>query len=152
MIFFVIYAIAVWGGAVRWRRRCRGFACVLAGLAGLVAFALFHIQLGIWTHGRIFVPVFQSILFPYIALVTAVGFYIACLPTREQVAARAHGCGRCGYDVTGLHAAADPRCPECGRMLNPPESARPVGVGSAAPMRRRGRKSLFAYRTLLVDD
>ncbi len=128
MIFFVAYAMLVWYGALLWRRRAWGFACVGGGFFGLLLVAWFHLKLNEWTEGGIFLPVFQSILYPYIALVVAVGLFIASLPTREQLAERDKLCVRCRYDLSGLDGAQQ-RCPECGMWLHnsaanqPPDQA-----------------------------
>ena len=134
MFFFAAYAVIVWYAAARWRRRWESFAWVAAGIAGLLLVAYLHYCLNIWTSGRIFLRVLQIMLYPYIALVGVVGFYIACLP-RRVVALR---CFHCDYDLTGLEVE-EPTCPECGVIHrlearpSPSPGARPSP--RAAPLR-----------------
>ena len=109
MFVFVIYAVAVWYFAIRYRRTWRGFAAVALGIAGLVAVSYLHIQISRWTGGRIYVEALQVLVYPYTAMVGLVGFYGAILPRRTNPRA----CIGCGYDRAGLHAAS-PSCPECG--------------------------------------
>jgi hypothetical protein len=107
---FVIYAVAVWYAAARWRRRWESFAWITAGFAGLVLVAYFHWRLNIWTHGNIYLPVLRVLLFPYTALVVGIGLFIALLPRR--IIPWAH-CPGCLYDLRGLDAPVE-SCPECG--------------------------------------
>ncbi len=146
MVLFSIYAVIVWFAAARYRRQWGSFASVAAGLAGLILVALLHIQLSRWTNGRIYLPVLQAMLYPYIGLVALVGLYLSCLP--RGMAATA--CRACEYDLTGL-AAEHVVCPECGREAGAREleaiaiealgargSPAPVPVGqAAAPDRKR---------------
>lgn len=108
---FVIYAVAVWYAAARWRRTWSGFLWVSAGGLGLVLVALFHYQLNIWTDGRIYLRVMQVLLYPYAILVVGMGLYIACLPRAVVLPPRR--CPACRYDLRGLDPD-DLRCPECG--------------------------------------
>jgi hypothetical protein len=107
---FVVYAVAVWYAAARWRRRWEAFAWILAGFGGLALVAYFHWRLNIWTHGTIYLPVLRVLLYPYTALVVGVGLFIAMLPRR--VIPWAH-CPGCLYDLRGLDAPVE-SCPECG--------------------------------------
>ncbi len=110
--FFLGYALLVWWPCVVYRRRWQGYLAVVLGTLVLVCLIRLHAQAGVWTGGRIFVPVFQSLLIPYTFLIASVGLYINLLPRTH---ARGY-CGRCGYDLTGL----DPdkhTCPECGRAF-----------------------------------
>ncbi len=107
---FVGYAMLVWIAAARHRRRLGGFAAVALGLAGLIGLNILHWMLSEWTHGQIHLPVLRSIMYPYTAMVFAVGLFIACLPRISSA-----GCVHCGYSLHGL----SPRlgvftCPECG--------------------------------------
>lgn len=122
MFFFAAYAMLVWYAAAKWRRRWESFAWVGAGLAGLVLVAWLHYCLNDWTHGRIYLRVLQIFLYPYTALVGAVGVYIACLPRRPAESR----CFTCDYDMTGLDRA-DVVCPECG------VAHRPAGGGGFSP-------------------
>ena len=114
MFLFVIYAIAVWYFAIRYRRQWGGFAAVVLGVAGLVLIGWLHLQLNSWTHGRIYLQQLQVLLYPYTVLVGAVGLYVACLARSRNPAI----CVGCGYDRTGL-ALSNPVCPECGRLEYP---------------------------------
>lgn len=122
MLLFVLYAVLVWYACARWRRRLLGFVCVAAGLGGVVGVAIFHIHLNRWTGGRLYLPVLQSLLYPYGVLVTLMGVYIACLPR----AMPALHCRKCQYDLAGLEEE-DPRCPECGLAAAAPRKRHPRG-------------------------
>lgn len=115
MIAFVVYAVAVWVFAAKWRRRWGGFAIAGAGLLGVAFVGWLHILLNKWTDGRIYLPVLQSILYPYGVLVGAVAVFIAFLP-RKPIGDRR--CGACGYDISTL-PGAERMCPECGTMNKP---------------------------------
>lgn len=117
MFVFVIYALAIWWGAVRWRRRPAGFAVVVIGLIGLLLVAKLHLMLNEWTAGGIYLPVLQVLLYPYTGLVVLTGLFLASLPRVGPVAAQGVTCGSCHYDLTGLeNAEGELRCPECGRV------------------------------------
>lgn len=109
MFAFVVYAVLVWYAAAKWRRRWPSFAWVALGVIGLVGLAYLHYWMNIWTHGKIYLPVLRSILYPYIVLVGVVGAYIACLPRTIPGQVR---CSVCRYDLAGLRLPAV--CPECG--------------------------------------
>lgn len=109
MVGFVIYAAIVWWAGYRWRRRWLGFAFVGLGLLGLVSLAILHWRLSEWTHGRIYLPVLQVLLYPYTVLVTAGGVFMAGMP--KMLPFR---CATCGYDLEGLEGDLS-ICPECGR-------------------------------------
>lgn len=107
---FVGYAMIVWVLAARHRRRLGGFLVVTLGLMGLFVLNYLHGVLSDYTNGQIHLPVLRSIMYPYTALVFAVGLFIACIPRTSGA-----GCGWCGYSLHGL----SPRlgifmCPECG--------------------------------------
>lgn len=109
MIGFVIYAALVWWAGYRWRRRWLGFAWVALGFLGLVGMAVLHWRLSEWTHGRIYLPVLQVLLYPYTLLVAAGGCFMAAMP--KMLPFR---CATCGYDLEGLEGDLAV-CPECGR-------------------------------------
>jgi hypothetical protein len=116
VVLFSIYAVIVWFAAARYRRQWRAFASIAAGVAGLVVIALFHAQLARWSQGRIYLPVLQAMLYPYIVLVALVGLYLSVLPRCVPATA----CGTCAYDLRGLgehdlQGLAALVCPECGR-------------------------------------
>lgn len=109
MLLFVFYAVAVWYGAVRWRRSWRAFAWVSGGLLGVLAVIQFHVLLNTWTNYEIYLPVLQFLLWSYLILVGMVGYFVACIPQSR----RAWCCAACGYDLTGVQGFTD-LCPECG--------------------------------------
>lgn len=121
--FFVGYALVVWFYAARYRRSWAGALAVVLGVGGLVLLNYGHWRLGQWAKagnqesGGIMLPVLQSLMYPYTAIVGALGFYIVALPKRYS-----KGCPSCGYDTQGLRIN---RCPECGEMFEP--SYRPSG-------------------------
>jgi len=128
VFFFPLYAVLVWYAAARWRRRWESFAWVGAGVAGLVLIAYLHLCLNEWTHGRIFLRVLQTLLYPYTGLVGVVGVYIACLPRRVAV----YCCHECHYDLSGL-IGETAVCPECGTTCRPEVRPRPIPGPGAAP-------------------
>ncbi len=148
--FFLGYALLVWWPCVVYRRRWQGYLAVVLGTLVLVSLIRLHAQAGVWTGGRIFVPVFQSLLIPYTFLVAGVGLYINLLPRTH---ARGY-CGRCGYDLTGL----DPdkhTCPECGRAFEyaPPPRSEPghtldAPAGDAEPVATAEARARAAERLL----
>ncbi len=133
MVLFSIYAVIVWFAAARYRRQWGSFASVAAGTAGLILVALFHIQLSRWTHGRIYLPTLQAVLYPYIGLVAIVGVYLSCLPRAIPETA----CRACEYDLRGL-SAERVVCPECGREATAQQQALIGWHGSSAVARRDG--------------
>ena len=129
---FVGYALIVWFFAGKHRRRLVGALAVVLGLLGLIALNYLHIKLGEWTNGDIFVPVMQSLTYPYTLLVVMVGGFIWAIP-REQ----ADRCARCGYSLEGLEppvgspvgtAGGFLVCPECGFRHATRESYRRSGA------------------------
>lgn len=109
MVGFVFYAALVWWAGYHWRRRWLGFAWVSLGFAGLVCMAWLHWRLSEWTHGRIYLPVLQVLLYPYTLLVAAGGVFMASMPKMLP-----YRCASCGYDLEGLEGNLAV-CPECGR-------------------------------------
>ncbi|GIW73706.1 MAG: hypothetical protein KatS3mg103_0228 [Phycisphaerales bacterium] len=116
----MFYAVAVWYGAVRWRRSWMGFAWVSLGLLGVLGVIQFHRALSVWTPYDIYLPVLQTLLWSYLALLAMVGYFVACIPRARP----AWCCIGCGYDLTGVPGLAA-CCPECGRDIDP-------GVAEAA--------------------
>ncbi|MBL8760656.1 MAG: hypothetical protein JNL50_05070 [Phycisphaerae bacterium] len=111
MFLFVVYAAIFWWLSVKHRRTWTGFAWAIAGFLGLCLLGYIHYRMDIWTNHRIFLPVLQTILYPYAGLVLIVSLFLASLPPKF----RGIACRQCGYDLTGLEVAR-PRCPECGRQ------------------------------------
>src|SRR5690606_12418722 len=109
MFVFVIYAIAVWYFAARWRRSWRGLAVIVAATGGLLLVAEFHTRLEQWTPGSIYLPVLRSILAGYGVVVVAMAMFVFVLPRRVAEAAWAV----CGYDLSALEGHVE-ICPECG--------------------------------------
>lgn len=83
-----------------------GFLWVGAGLLGVALTGYFHYWLNIITQGVIALPVLQSLLWPYAALVAGVGLYIALLPRIPDP------CVACGHDLnaTGFKPSVCPNC------------------------------------------
>lgn len=121
--FFTGYLVLVWWLAGRYRRTWRGFAWVGAG-AGFIAMVIYgHYQLGLATHGRIYMEVLQPILYAYGLTVTMMGLFICCLPRRAEAGRHCHACG---YDLRGIDARPTGSvCPECGTV-------RPTGGAAGA--------------------
>ena len=109
MMLFMFYAVAVWYGAVRWRRSWLGFSWVSMGVLGVLMVIQFHKLLNAWTSYDIYLPVLQFLLWGYVLLVASVGYFIASIPQARG----AWCCRRCGYDLTGVPGFSDV-CPECG--------------------------------------
>lgn len=110
--FFAGYAVLIWFPAAYWRRQWRGFGVVLLGTAILVGLAFAHAEWARMQSGRVFAPVFQSLLFPFIALVGGGGGFLASMPRRHPDG----NCGSCGYDLSWI-TENDRRCPECGGSI-----------------------------------
>lgn len=127
--FFIGYALLVWYFAARFRRRWGGFAAAALGLAGLGIIAYLHWRLCVWSDGKIYLPVLQSILYPYAVMVFAVGMFVASLP-RTRGEGRGPWCPRCQYNLHGLSEATV--CPECGAAVDRAELAR----SGSAPVKR----------------
>jgi hypothetical protein len=130
MLLFVLYAVLVWYGAVKWRHNWRGFAWVGGGILGVLMVIKFHTMLNGWTRQEIYLPVLQTLLWSYLLLVGSVGLFVACIP-------HARGpwcCEKCGYDLTGVPGFADV-CPECGV---------PISEGVARAAERRAASMVSA--------
>jgi hypothetical protein len=123
-LLFVGYALAVWVLAARWRRSAPAFLVVAVGVAGLMLLNWLHYKLNDWTEGDIYLPVLQSIMYPYTGLVAAVGLFIAFIPSRES-----YECHECGYDLRG-RVEGNTICPECGfdSAVRTPRSSRRSGA------------------------
>lgn len=109
MVGFVIYLVLVWYLAYRFRRRLIGYGVVVMGFAGLVMLGYLHWRMSEWTHGRIYLPVLQVLLYPYTLLVGAGGVFMASMPKMLPLR-----CATCDYDLAGLEGSVV-TCPECGR-------------------------------------
>lgn len=136
MIFFVIYAAAVWSGAYFLRRRPMGF--VLAALSP-VPVALFTWLLLRWLRETQTTPTHVLVVFPIAyGLVITAGAWIGASARRLPRVA----CAVCSYDLEGNVSGV---CPECGAvqaarrararestMESPSTSAAPTPATSAA--------------------
>ena len=144
---FAGYALITWYFAALHRRRVLGVAAVVAGLIGLILLNWFHIKLGQWSKGEIYVPVMQSITYPYTVLVVAVGAFICCIPRHNGSV-----CSGCRYSLAGLDPSAGMLiCPECGLKNATRDAYRRSGAdrasfdrsddpGNSAPRQPRPRR------------
>jgi hypothetical protein len=84
-------------------------------MAGLLVVCWAHYRLADYARSvdpdgqGIYRQVFQSIMYPYTALVGAVGLFLAVLPRDHPP----EHCSACGYDLRGLGRPVR-TCPECG--------------------------------------
>jgi hypothetical protein len=119
VFLFVLYGVAAWILAAKWRRQLRGFLSVALSLALLFTAAWLYTQLSHWTNGRVALPLMQVLLYPYIALIAAGGIFLVLLP-RTGVRRPGH-CARCEYDLVALEPTASLGviCPECGLAHQP---------------------------------
>ena len=100
MAVFVVYGVLVWWLAFRLRGSWRALIPPIAGVLGVALVAWFHFMLNEWTNGRIYLRVLQIILYPYGALVGAVGVFIALIPV-QPTGRRDRHCHACRYDRRG---------------------------------------------------
>jgi hypothetical protein len=107
VLIFPIFATLVWALAMYWRRRWPSFAIVTGAMIALLIvvriFAAWRDALPVYS------PIFYELMWPYIILTGALGYYICCLP-RPPTGLQ---CGKCRYDLSGLNLK-DLTCPECG--------------------------------------
>lgn len=125
---FVGYALIIWYLTGIRRRRLIGAGVVVSGLAGLLLLNWFHVKLGHWTEGEIFVPVLQTITYPYTIMVVFVAGFIWCIPQTTLT-----GCHTCQYELAGL-APTDGTvvCPECGAKNSTRSAYRRSGADRAS--------------------
>ena len=136
MFLFVVYAIAVWYAAFRWRRTATAYAWVIAGILGLVGVAWVHAKLAQRWPNLFVISQLQLLLYPYTILVGVMGFFIASLPLS--------GCRLCGYDLSGHEGEDIERCPECGATTAEMRTRR--GRRAARRRIRRAQKRARAPR------
>ncbi|MFO0835619.1 MAG: hypothetical protein U0638_11660 [Phycisphaerales bacterium] len=141
VFLFVIYAALFWWLSVKHRRTWTGFLWAIGGFLGLCLVGYIHYRMDVWTNHRIYLPVLQTILYPYAALVLIVSIFLASLPPKF----RGIACRQCGYDLTGLEVAC-PRCPECGRQ-HAVVSARPL----ACALCNAGMEQLSSHEPACPD-
>jgi len=128
LLFFPIYAVFVWWGALRFRRDLAGVVWVLILGAG-VPLAL------IWAHAAVERMVgsdwirieFQLILYAYAVALSVVGLFIVAMPKRPAKDIDVHRpCTGCGYELASLDRYAEIVCPECGAANQPRQKQSPV--------------------------
>lgn len=131
MLLFVFYAVLVWYGAFRGRRRPVGFAVLVGGVLFLLLVNRVHLEIARTFNYDEYVAVFRVLLYPYIILVGAVSLFLVMLPI-DLPRGELH-CKSCLYDLSDLKEeifAGDP-CPECGSTMQ---------EASSRSGRRRARK------------
>lgn len=112
MILFVAYALAVWFLAYQQRRRARALLVISGALLVLHTVNVAHGWVAArydYTH---LLPVFRVLMYPYMALVAAMGLFLAVMPRRLALVP----CRLCEYELHELTAELGPdvACPECG--------------------------------------
>lgn len=110
--FFVGYALLVWFGAAKYRRTLIGMGVVGAGVGGLLAISYAHWLMGEF-YPELMIQGLQILMYPYTAVVGAVGLFIAAMPRPAPEGA----CPGCHYDLRGIDIAIA-KCPECGRKID----------------------------------
>ena len=138
MLIFPIFASLVWALAMVWRRRWPSFAVVSAALVLLL---LMMQIIDTWhEHLPAKIKVVYELMWPYIGLTGAVGYYICLLP---RPITGVYACKKCGYDLSGL-SLRGLHCPECGVQWRGrgSEFDKPVEmVPSPRPATRKGKPS-----------
>lgn len=128
MMVFVLHAALVWWAAARWRRRWQSFIAVTGGVLMVAAVILSHQRVSALLGIGQMVPVMvNALLYPYIVLLAAVGYYIAVLPRPVGEGAK-EPCDHCGYDLEGIEEFAAPVCPECGKLAVVEATAKRTGA------------------------
>lgn len=123
MIFFVVYAAALWIAVYMFRRRWQGYAVLALGLLGFAGIVLgldyvmaVREAAALAEAGRVGRVRSNSLLHfmgaAYELLLLAVGLMVAAAP-RTRAASRP--CASCRYDLTGNVIGC---CPECGRAVS----------------------------------
>lgn len=110
MMIFPLYALFIWYLCFKHRRRWQGVVAWLAGIVGVVTFAVLDVRIRTWLG---FQPgallSLQLLLWMEAGAVALVGGFIVILPRRSAFVP----CRKCGYELRGLEEE-NPRCPECG--------------------------------------
>ncbi|MDX2130903.1 MAG: hypothetical protein SFY69_02475 [Planctomycetota bacterium] len=109
MFIFPLYAVLVWYGCFKWRRRFLGVASLVAGLGGVLLLGWVDVQVSRWLTSEFPMPGFLLLLAGEGGIMLLVGSYLVALP-RERVRVPCRGCR---YELDGLEHA-NPTCPECG--------------------------------------
>jgi len=107
---FMVYGVLVWWLTFRLRGSWRAFVPPVVGVLGVVGVGWLHMRLNDWSGGKIYLQVLQVLLYPYGAMVGAVGVFIAAIPVKA-VGRRDRKCHACLYDLRGNETGV---CPECG--------------------------------------
>lgn len=142
MLLFVFFAILVWYGSFQGRRRLGGIAALAGGMFVLLTVNAVHFRVAQIFGYEELVPVFRVLLYPYIALVGAVGLFMVTLPI-DLPRGEIH-CKACRYDLTDLKQEVlegDP-CPECGAT---------IAEASTRKGRRLARKRRYARSRLAPE-
>ena len=110
MLIFPIFATLVWALAMHWRRQWQSFAAVTGSI--LFLYLIFRL-LYVWQEHLppLSALAYGELLWPYIGLTGAIGYYICFLPrppTETQ-------CRKCRYELSGLNPKGL-NCPECGQQ------------------------------------
>ncbi|MGP1272276.1 MAG: hypothetical protein ACTS22_02985 [Phycisphaerales bacterium] len=136
MFLFVLYAVAVWFVAFRWRRRAAGLAAIGVAVGALALFNLVHYRVAAFFEYDRYIAAFRVIMYPYMAFVGGIGLYLFSFP--RELRRGAVQCRACWYDLGALadEAGRVARCPECG--ATPAEARTRKG-------RRQARRRLRAH-------
>ncbi|GEM_PF-1897475 len=110
--FFVGYALLIWFGSAKHRRSLIGLGVVASGVGGLVVISYAHWLMGEY-YPELMIQGLQILMYPYIAVVGAVGLFIASMPRPAPVGA----CRGCHYDLQGIDTSIT-KCPECGHKID----------------------------------
>jgi hypothetical protein len=117
MLLFVFYAVLVWYGAFRGRRRFVGLAVLLVGILFLLLVNRVHLEVARAYNYDEYVAVFRVLLYPYIIFVGSVSLFLVSLPI-ELPKGELH-CKVCRYDLSDLkdEVLSGEPCPECGATI-----------------------------------
>jgi len=122
MLLFVVYAMLVWYGSLRGRRRLSGYAVWIGGVLFLLLVNRLPLELARAYNFVEYVVVFRVLLYPYIALVGCVGLFLVRLPI-DLPRGELH-CKACRYDLSDLkhEVLSGEPCPECGATIEEAKS------------------------------
>lgn len=115
-MIFVLYSAVVWCAAAKWRRTWRSFVVVALGVMAIAMIMFGQERLTSLVGMRMFGPMLNALLYPYVVLLGLVGFYIAVLP-RPLGEGAVRPCVHCGYDLIGMEEFREQVCPECGAEI-----------------------------------
>ncbi|PHQ82702.1 MAG: hypothetical protein COB69_01095 [Phycisphaera sp.] len=122
MLLFVVYAMLVWYGSLRGRRRLSGYAVLIGGVLFLLLVNRLHLEVAKMYNFVEYVAVLRVLLYPYIALVGGIGFFLVRLPI-DLPRGELH-CKVCRYDLSDLkdEVFGGGPCPECGATIEEAKS------------------------------